>query len=65
MVLFSYASSIRFLGLGLLVLLVGVLVNKYFGFVSVGIVISFLGFGIFCFGMFIWLIAWVKQMFSR
>ena len=65
MVLTSYTSSIRFFGFGLLVLLIGVVINKYFGFISVGVGISFLGFGIFCFGMLIWLIAWVKQLVKK
>ncbi len=62
MELFSYSGSIRFIGFGLLVLLIGVVINKYFGFISVGVGVSFLGFGIICLGMLIWLIAWFKKL---
>ena len=46
MIIFSYKSAIRIFFLGFLILFVGIGFNKGLGLIDLGVVITFMGFGI-------------------
>jgi hypothetical protein len=58
----SYQLAIRIFFLGFVILFIGVGANKGFGFVGLGVVITFLGFGVCVVGMIILAVIYIKKV---
>ena len=56
--------SMRLFAIGLIIVLLGVAINKIIGFVSAGVIVSFVGAFIFGLGFLISFFAIIKSWFS-
>jgi hypothetical protein len=58
------SRTIRFLALGLIIVLLGAAINKFFGFVNTGVIITFVGAFFWGLGLLIGIFAIIKSWFS-
>jgi len=62
--IFSYEKAIRIFAIGIVILFVGIGINKGLGVVDFGVTITFLGFGVCVIGMSILAVFYIKKLFS-
>jgi hypothetical protein len=58
---FTYQIALRFFAGGFAVMFLGFGVNKVGGAVSLGVTLSFVGFGFCVAGLFLVMITWIKE----
>lgn len=60
----SYESAIRIFAIGFIILFIGISLNKGLGVVGLGVIITFLGFGVCVIGMVILAIFYIRKIFN-
>jgi hypothetical protein len=60
--LFSYSIAIRTLAIGFVILFAGIVINKWLGLVSSGVILSFVGFAIIIISGLLVLGIWVVKV---